>query len=164
MDQKDIDILDDLNDNINNEENTKAVEAVAIMDPATAVNQALTSFLIKKLSSADNGTYMEDAINAAILERLPEATFQDLAMLRHSVAADNNAATATILKSFEPKEGEKTVIDNLRTNNNANMAAQLYSGTTDKKTLQALNYLAQMLGLAEQKNREVEIKTDEEKK
>lgn len=169
MNNEDINTLDDLHESLNDKElEEKALQAL-VSNPSEAVTNALSDLLVHRLQKIAERDLAEDIVTEAILDRLPEASFQDLMSLKHNLSRDNTAAASELLKVFVSEQSDKGIIQqNLQKNSAAKLADQVYSQAGDQvEVLQAINCLVQHVGLITQSIKAEDIKpaeTTEEKK
>lgn len=128
------------------------------------VKDGLATFIGKSFERAEDNYDLERRINEAIYERLPEADFDQLLALKNSVANTNNSAMKDAMRPFVSANSDKNIVEhNFKNDDTANLASALYNGTSDKKELQSLAYLWQVISMAP-KPQVVDITPEEEKK
>lgn len=140
---KNLQTLEELNKNLNKD--LPAVQEAKITSPAREMEETITDFLANRLAKLSEDTQFENAIKNNILARLPEASFKELTELLHNVSQDNALAANGTMEMFKPAQGEKTIIDTLRSDAVSNAATEVYNSIDDKNVLQSLNYLNQIL-------------------
>jgi ribosomal protein S17E len=129
--------------------NTGRVEAALIHNPSKEVENSLAGFLKHRLGKLQEATDFEDQVKDALLARISEANFSQLIGLLEVVQKNNNIATEKILAPFISQSG-KTVTETLRegAHEKETAASQIYEETNDKKVLQSLAALSQLMEIA----------------
>lgn len=125
--------------------NLPAVQDAKVTNPAKEVENSLTDFLIQRLNKLTEDSDFERKIKDSILQRLPEASFEELTILLHNVSSDNTFSTTSVMDLFKLNENDKNITDALKEDNISNAATELYNSTDDKNVLQALTYLGQIM-------------------
>ena len=115
-----------------------------IINSITSEN-SLTDFLIQRLNKLTEDSDFERKIKDNILQRLPEASFEELTELLHNVSSDNTLSTTSVMELFKLNDNDKNITDALKEDNISNAATELYNSTDDKNVLQALTYLGQIM-------------------
>ena len=146
MDNNDIAIVKDIFTSLEStEEVSKAFE---IKSPATEVETSLVDFLKHRLTKLKEDVDFEDDIKNAVLTRLSEATFSQLITLLEVLQKNSNIGVEKVLAPFIASSGEKTILDSTKEiNKKSQMAEQVFDETDDKKILQSLGMLNQLLDM-----------------
>lgn len=143
---KDLQTLTDLNNALQNSSNSNNVQKSVINNPAQEVEKSLASFVTHRLDKITIDSTFEEVIKDQIRERLDEASFDQLMVLLDTLSKNNNKAAEVILHPFEQQVTEgKTLLDSLNNLDNNSVAARLYDTVDDKKVLQSVSYLSQIL-------------------
>ena len=122
-----------------------AVQEAKVLSPVKEVENSLTDFLIQRLNKLTEDSDFERKIKDNILQRLPEASFEELTTLLHNVSSDNTFSTTSVMELFKLNDNDKNITDALKEDNISNAATELYNSTDDKNVLQALTYLGQIM-------------------
>lgn len=143
---KDLQTITDLNNALQNSSNSNNVQKSVINNPAQEVEKSLASFVTHRLDKITIDSTFEEVIKDQIRERLDEASFDQLMVLLDTLSKNNNKAAEVILHPFEQQVTEgKTLLDSLNNLDNNSVAARLYDTVDDKKVLQSVSYLSQIL-------------------
>lgn len=127
------------------EKTNKRADAARIHNPSGEVREALADFVTTRLKRVERDASFSDEVRDVILQRLPEATFEELTRLLDQTSRANNQQAATIANLFKNENSDKTVLERVADTSVASTAAQLYASTEDKSILQAVTYLGSVL-------------------
>lgn len=152
----DLDTLMELKDSLDSEQTAMEVSNARITDPATEVEESLTSFITAQLQTIRKDSEFADLIKLYIRQRLPEFTVDQLLSLNNQVDKNKNNSIQSILPLFTGEGNSKTIMDNLKSNKVENVAQNLYS-KADKNVLQAVTYLGAVLDKMSKKAEEIEV-------
>lgn len=152
----DLDTLMELKDSLDSEQTAMEVSNARITDPATEVEESLTSFITAQLQAIRKDSEFADLIKLYIRQRLPEFTVDQLLSLNNQVDKNKNNSIQSILPLFTGEGNSKTIMDNLKSNKVENVAQNLYS-KADKNVLQAVTYLGAVLDKMSKKAEEIEV-------
>lgn len=146
MNEKDVNKLLEISKSLDSDETTRIVESCKIDDPAKAVEESLTSFIMSQFQKIENDNEFQNLIRLHLRQRLGEATFEQLMDLDDRIAKNNTFATTSVLSMFKNDQSGKILTDHLKEDSNLNSTAkELYDSAKDKDTLQAVSYLNQVL-------------------
>lgn len=147
MDKKTISTLTKMRDALADPLVAQHVDAVAINNPAQEVEKSLVSFVTHRLEALQKNIDFEDTIKETIFSRIGEATFPQLLSLLEVLQSGNIQATRAMLAPFTAQDGGKTLPETLRTadRDEGSAAKQIYEDTEDKKMLQAMMALTQLV-------------------
>ena len=148
----DLDTLMELKESLDSEQTAMEVSNARITDPATEVEESLTSFITAQLQTIRKDSEFADLIKLYIRQRLPEFTVD----LNNQVDKNKNNSIQSILPLFTGEGNSKTIMDNLKSNKVENVAQNLYS-KADKNVLQAVTYLGAVLDKMSKKAEEIEV-------
>lgn len=152
----DLDTLMELKESLDSEQTAMGVSNARITDPATEVEESLTSFITAQLQTIRKDSEFADLIKLYIRQRLPEFTVDQLLSLNNQVDKNKNNSIQSILPLFTGEGNSKTIMDNLKSNKVENVAQNLYS-KADKNVLQAVTYLGAVLDKMSKKAEEIEV-------
>lgn len=152
----DLDTLMELKESLDSEQTAMEVSNARITDPATEVEESLTSFITAQLQTIRKDSEFADLIKLHIRQRLPEFTVDQLISLNNQVDKNKNNSIQSILPLFTGEGNSKTIMDNLKSNKVENVAQNLYS-KADKNVLQAVTYLGAVLDKMSKKAEEIEV-------
>ena len=152
----DLDTLMELKESLDSEQTAMEVSNARITDPATEVEESLTSFITAQLQTIRKDSEFADLIKLYIRQRLPEFTVDQLLSLNNKVDKNKNNSIQSILPLFTGEGNSKTIMDNLKSNKVENVAQNLYS-KADKNVLQAVTYLGAVLDKMSKKAEEIEV-------
>ena len=152
----DLDTLMELKESLDSEQTAMEVSNARITDPATEVEESLTSFITAQLQTIRKDSEFADLIKLYIRQRLPEFTVDQLVSLNNQVDKNKNNSIQSILPLFTGEGNSKTIMDNLKSNKVENVAQNLYS-KADKNVLQAVTYLGAVLDKMSKKAEEIEV-------
>ena len=152
----DLDTLMELKESLDSEQTAMEVSNARITDPATEVEESLTSFITAQLQTIRKDSEFADLIKLYIRPRLPEFTVDQLLSLNNQVDKNKNNSIQSILPLFTGEGNSKTIMDNLKSNKVENVAQNLYS-KADKNVLQAVTYLGAVLDKMSKKAEEIEV-------
>lgn len=152
----DLDTLMELKESLDSEQTAMEVSNARITDPATEVEESLTSFITAQLQTIRKDSEFADLIKLYIRQRLPEFTVDQLLSLNNQVDKNKNNSIQSILPLFTGEGNSKTIMDNLKSNKVENVAQNLYS-KADKNVLQAVTYLGAVLDKMSKKAEEIEV-------
>lgn len=142
---KDLQILQDLNESLKSPKVQKEVQQARIENPAKEVETSLVSYVTHRFDKLEKNTEFEESIKAHILARMPEATFSQLVDLYDTVRAADNRDSSVMLSGFTSPQSENALLDNLKEADTSSAAVKVYNSTDDKNVLQAINYLGQVM-------------------
>lgn len=142
---KDLDTLIELNNLLGKTDTQLTVNNSRIDNPSKAVESSITDFITSRLVKITNDADFEDIIKANIRQRLNEASFKELIDLLHTVSYDSTKSAEPVLAMFQNVQSGKNIVDTLREANATSTAKKLYNSTEDKKVLQAVTYLSQVM-------------------
>ena len=143
MNQENLNALIEMNNKLGSD--LPAVQEAKVLSPVKEVENSLTDFLIQRLNKLTEDSDFERKIKDNILQRLPEASFEELTELLHNVSSDNTLSTTSVMELFKLNDNDKNITDALKEDNISNAATELYNSTDDKNVLQALTYLGQIM-------------------
>ena len=152
----DLDTLMELKESLDSEQTAMEVSNARITDPATEVEESLTSFITAQLQTIRKDSEFADLIKLYIRQRLPGFTVDQLLSLNNQVDKNKNNSIQSILPLFTGEGNSKTIMDNLKSNKVENVAQNLYS-KADKNVLQAVTYLGAVLDKMSKKAEEIEV-------
>jgi glycyl-tRNA synthetase beta subunit len=108
---------------------------VAIFDPVTEVEQTLIHFFKSRLEKLEEDFVMVDSVKQAILSRLPEADFNDLARLLGMLQQNSTSSIDGMLSPFLRTMGEEEKAS--RKKSGTTTEAQIFNESS-KDTLQSI--------------------------
>src|ERR1035437_3540164 len=133
------------------EEMTKALTAsknvsIAPFNPQKEVENSLVHLLQHKIQKIEDDDTYESELKAAMIARLPEASFSEIMEALKNQQMSSNTGMEKILAPFIPKMGERVpLLDDNKTNRESDNE-ELFN-TANKETLQALNELTRSITL-----------------
>jgi DNA-directed RNA polymerase specialized sigma subunit len=136
------------------EEASKALTAsrnmnIAPFNPQREVETSLVHLLQHKIKKIEDDDTYESELKAAMIARLPEASFSEIAEALRNQQASSNTGMEKILAPFIPKMGERIpLLDDNKTNRDSDNE-ELFN-TANKETLQALNELTRAITLTKE--------------
>jgi len=148
---KDLEILQSLKQSLGGNPQQMPIETIPhkISNPAQEVEQSLVRFLKHRLDKLRETSEFEDTIKEALVARIAEADFRDLATILDIVQRNNNSATEKILAPFIAQNGAPSPLlpaqDTAKKNADVD---ELLAGQDEKKVLQALSALNQLMHAA----------------
>ena len=146
MNEKDVNKLLEISKSLDSDETTRIVESCKIDNPAKAIEESLTSFIMSQFQKIENDNEFQNLIRLHLRQRLGEATFEQLMDLDDRIAKNNTFATTSILSMFKNDQSGKIITDHLKEETNLNSTAkELYDSANDKDMLQAVSYLNQVI-------------------
>jgi hypothetical protein len=148
MRNKELDTLSQLSLAIANPATTAAARSVTITDPIKEVENSLTGFLTYRLGRLQDSVEYEEQIKGIILERISEASFDQLTGLLRTVQSGNTLATEKLLQPFISQGAGKTLNESLRATaaeSEASIGSSTYDAIGDKQTLQAIDALGKLV-------------------
>ena len=96
----DLDTLMELKESLDSEQTAMEVSNARITDPATEVEESLTSFITAQLQTIRKDSEFADLIKLYIRQRLPEFTVDQLLSLNNQVDKNKNNSIQSILPLF----------------------------------------------------------------
>lgn len=136
------------------EEMTKALTAsknvsIAPFNPQKEVENSLVHLLQHKIQKIEDDDTYESELKAAMIARLPEASFSEIMEALKNQQMSSNTGMEKILAPFIPKMGERVpLLDDNKTNRESDNE-ELFN-TANKETLQALNELTRAITLTKE--------------
>lgn len=150
MDNTDIQIVKDIHDSLE----TSSPDAFKISNPALEVENSLVAFLKHRLNKLEEDVGFEDDIKNAVLARLGEATFPQLITLLEILQKNSNIGVEKVLAPFIASSGEKTILDTTKEmDRTSKISEQIFEETDDKKILQSLTALTQLMDMVNTKEK-----------
>jgi hypothetical protein len=122
------------------------VEPERILNPAQEVEKSLVNFLRHRLDKLQEAASFEDNIKDVILSRIAEAKFSDLTYLLEIIQRNNNVATEKVLAPFIAQNGAPSPLLPSQADGQRDNMDALLKGQDEKKVLQALSALNQLVG------------------
>ena len=136
----------EISKSLDSDETTRIVESCKIDNPAKAIEESLTSFIMSQFQKIENDNEFQNLIRLHLRQRLGEATFEQLMDLDDRIAKNNTFATTSILSMFKNDQSGKIITDHLKEETSLNSTAkELYDSANDKDMLQAVSYLNQVI-------------------
>lgn len=139
----DITAIEELNSNL--ESSNRIADNSRVHNPAGEVRDALAEFITTRLRRVEDDAAFADVVRAAIRQRMPEATMDELIRLLNQTVNANNQTAATMATLFKNETSDKTPLERLDGQRVDTAAAQLYASTDDRNILQAVTYLGSVL-------------------
>ena len=150
MDAKDLQTLATIRNTLVAPELEKAVTDAAITNPVHELERSLSTLLAHRTEKLKSSFEFEELIKTTISTRINEASFPQLLQALEVIQNGNNRATESFLA---PLMSNTAFVDAARNHENANSqaAAAVYAKTDDKKVLQGLVALNQLLDIIKSK-------------
>lgn len=135
------------------QEATKALSAIRntttpVFNPQKEVETSLVQLLQHKIQKIEDDDTYESELKAAMLARLPEASFSEIMEALRNQQMSSNTGMEKILAPFIPKMGERVPL--LDDNKNRDTDNEELFNTANKETLQALNELTRAINLSKE--------------
>lgn len=141
----DLEVLNKIKDVSESEQLKTDVANAEIHSPINEVESSLSTYVVNKLDRLEKNEKFVDLVRLYIKDKLPEANFDQLMQLEHSVSQDNNRAVNDFMRLFKNENSGKTIVDTMKSTETSDIANKMYNSTDDKKVLQAVTYLSQVL-------------------
>lgn len=146
MQAKDLDTLQSIKLALEGKELPAYTDTVKILNPAQEVEKSLINFLRHRLDKLQEAASFEDNIKDVILSRIAEAKFSDLTYLLEIIQRNNNMATEKVLAPFIAQNGAPSPLLPHQADSQRDNMDALLKGQDEKKVLQALSALNQLVG------------------
>lgn len=150
MNSKELQTLSQIRETLVNPVTNAAVEQAAVTNPVRELERSLTTLLAHRTEKLKSSFEFEELIKDTISTRINEASFPQLLQALEVIQNGNNRATESFLA---PLINNPSFADNARNQESANSqaAAAVYARTDDKKVLQGLVALNQLLDIIKSK-------------
>lgn len=153
MQTKDLETLQSIKQALTKTE-ANPTPSVQIENPAVEVEKSLVSFLKHRLNKLQEVSEFEETIREALIDKIPEANFSQLAALLDVIQRNNNVATEKVLAPFIAQNGSPSTL--LPNRDEKEAQAQLHDsllqGQDEKKVLQSLAALNSFMDLLKSKD------------
>jgi hypothetical protein len=152
MNGKDISTLVDIKNSLDTPAVQEAVRDAVIAKPAKEVESSLMKLLQYRAAKLQDSIEFEELVKASIEARISEASFPQLLQLLEAIQAGNSRATEGLFAPFLNNPELAAGLTGGRTSKAADAAGEAaYAATDDKRVLQGMVALTQLLDLLKAK-------------
>lgn len=150
MNSKDIQTLNQIRNSLMDPTVEVAVKEAAIANPLKEVESSLSTLLTHRTEKLKSAFEFEELVRDTISTRISEASFSQLLQALEVIQNGNNRATESLIAPFMNNAALVEAAQN-RNSSTENAAAAVYAKTDDKKILQGLVALNQLLDIIKDK-------------
>lgn len=159
MNSKDVQILTEMKNSLEDPKAEAEVKALAITNPAKELSDSLTSFLTSQFEKVNAQTAYEEKLKSILLARIDEADWSQVADFLTIMQRNDSAQTSALLQAFINQQSGKNVMDSIKDvdPNEGDVGEKVYEGTESKKILQSLDALQRIVSAVKKEEREKHV-------